>query len=154
VSMRVLPLICIVAAVALSGCSRITDVKGYIADETLVSAIQPGVDNKTSVEKTLGRPSLVSEFDANTWYYVSQRTEQFAFLTPKPVMHQVLMLQFNAKGDLLSVNKLGRDQLVAVNPSNDKTPTGGKETGFFKDLFSGIGTVTSGGTGTGGGPPQ
>ena len=43
------------ALVLLAGCSSIVDRRGYMIDETLVQAIQPGIDNRTSVEATLGR---------------------------------------------------------------------------------------------------
>jgi outer membrane protein assembly factor BamE (lipoprotein component of BamABCDE complex) len=142
-----LPLVALLGA----GCSRIPDLKGYIADETLVTAVQPGVDTKASVQKTLGRPSMVSEFDENTWYYVSRRTEQLAFFRPKPVEHQVLVMRFDAGGKLLKVEKLGKEQLVAVNPSDDKTPTRGKEQTFLQQLLGDVGRVAPAGAG---GPPQ
>jgi outer membrane protein assembly factor BamE (lipoprotein component of BamABCDE complex) len=142
-----LPLIALMA----TGCSRIPDLKGYIADETLVTAVQPGVDTKASVQKTLGRPSMVSEFDPNTWYYVSRRTEQLAFLRPKPVEHQVLVMRFDPAGKLLSVDKLGKEQLVAVNPSDDKTPTRGKEESWLQQVLGDVGRVAPAGAG---GPPQ
>src|SRR5690606_25139276 len=60
----------IVALAGLAaGCSSIQDHRGYIADQTLVGAIQPGIDNKTSVEGTLGRPTFKSQFGEETWYY-------------------------------------------------------------------------------------
>ena len=36
------------AALLSAGCTRIKDRQGYLLDETLVSAIQPGVDNRES----------------------------------------------------------------------------------------------------------
>src|SRR3546814_10074547 len=65
-----------VAATA-SGCARVRNHQGYVADTTLVQSIQPGVDNRDSVMKTLGRPSFEAEFDKNAWYYVSrERSEE------------------------------------------------------------------------------
>src|SRR3546814_4552278 len=72
-----------VAATA-SGCARVRNHQGYVADTTLVQSIQPGVDNRDSVMKTLGRPSFEAEFDKNAWYYVSRETRQFGFNRPKP----------------------------------------------------------------------
>src|SRR3546814_1223282 len=71
-----------VAATA-SGCARVRNHQGYVADTTLVQSIQPGVDNRDSVMKTLGRPSFEAEFDKNAWYYVSRETRQFGFNRPK-----------------------------------------------------------------------
>ena len=50
------------AAVLLTGCADTRQHKGVVLDSQLVSAIQPGVDNKDSVEKSLGRPSFTGEF--------------------------------------------------------------------------------------------
>ena len=70
------------ALVLLAGCSSIVDRRGYMIDVTLVLAIQPGIDNRTSVEATLGRPSFASQFGPPTWYYVSNVTAS----TECPVM--------------------------------------------------------------------
>ena len=141
---------------ALPGCSRIRDSKGYVADEQLIGALQTGVDNRASVQKTLGRPTLVSEVDPNTWFYVSQTTRQLAFLKPKPNAHQVLVVNFDAKGNLAQVRKLGLNDIVNVSPSGDKTPTLGKETSFWQELFGDVGKfgpAGGGAGGDGGGPP-
>ena len=65
----------LLGALALTaGCSTINEHRGYIVDETLMQAIQPGIDNKQSVEATLGRPSITSMFGTPTWYYVADTT--------------------------------------------------------------------------------
>ena len=76
----------ICAAIALAGlsgaCARIRDHKGYVVDSTLIGTVQPGVDNRESVSKTLGRPSFAGQFDGDkTWYYVARDTRQIAFRT-------------------------------------------------------------------------
>ncbi len=139
------------ALLATTGaCTRIRDVKGYIADDQLIATLQPGVDNKGSVQKTLGRPTMISEIDPNRWFYVSQLTRQLAFLNPKPENHQILVVSFDAKGNLAKTEKLGRDQIVSVNASGDKTPTRGKESGLWENLFGDIGRYAP--AGAGGGP--
>ena len=66
-----------------AGCSRMRDHKGYVVDQTLIDTVQPGVDNRDSVAKTLGRPSFAGEFDGDrSWYYVSRDTRQLAFTRP------------------------------------------------------------------------
>lgn len=125
------------------GCSRIRDAKGYISDDQQISTLKPGIDNKASVEKTLGKPSVVSEFDNNTWYYVSQSTAQLAFMLPKPTKHQVLVVSFNEKGNMLKIEKKGIDQIVAASQASGKTPTRGKELGFWSQLFGDFGNGNS-----------
>jgi outer membrane protein assembly factor BamE (lipoprotein component of BamABCDE complex) len=60
------------------GCASIRDHRGYLIDATLVDSIQPQVDNRYSVERTLGRPTWVSQFGNQDWYYVSVDTKQSA----------------------------------------------------------------------------
>ena len=68
---------------ALGGCASIKDHRGYIVDQALLDSVQPGIDNRDSVERTLGRPTFVSEFGRKDWYYVSQNTKQAAFTRPR-----------------------------------------------------------------------
>src|SRR6185503_8237279 len=70
------------ASLLLGGCHKIHDRMGYVSDETLYTAVQPGVDNKDSVMNTLGRPSFTGQFNENDWYYVTRETKNFAFNMP------------------------------------------------------------------------
>ncbi len=63
-------------AASLAGCAAQHAHKGAVIDAQLASSVQPGVDNKASVEKLLGRPSFTGEFTPNDWYYVSRDTQQ------------------------------------------------------------------------------
>ena len=55
------------AAMLATGCVQIHGHRGYIADEVLLQSVQPGVDDRTSVERTLGRPSFVGQFGDRDW---------------------------------------------------------------------------------------
>lgn len=139
-----------IAALALtSGCTRIRDHKGYVADQTLINAIQPGIDNKESVERTLGRPSFAGQFDQGTWYYISRETRQLAFSTPKPVKQIALAIHFDRQGNVSAVENLGMSKIASISPDGDKTPTLGRNRGFFSELFGNIGRVGSVGEGGG-----
>lgn len=135
------------ATIILSGCTQIRGHQGYIADQVLVSAIQPGVDNKRSVEDTLGRPTFEGQFDKNQWYYVARDTRQLAFARPRPTQQTILRVEFDDRGNVIGVNKTGVELAVNISPEGDKTPTLGRERGFFEDLFGNIGTVGAPGAG-------
>ncbi len=136
----------ILAATALlaGGCSTIRQNQGYIVDAPLLAAIQPGVDNKSSVEKTLGRPTFAAEFDANEWYYVSRNTRQIAFLQPKAVSQAITKISFDAKGNVAKVETRGLEQVASIHPVRDKTPTLGRNSGLLEDIFGGVGALGSG----------
>ncbi len=126
--------------------------QGYIADEELASSVQPGVDNRQSVEKALGRPTLESQWDPNVWYYVSRNTRQLAFARPVPKDQRVIIVRFAADGSVASVDRRGLEQVANISPNADKTPTLGREATLLEDLFGNIGTV--GAAPGGGGGPQ
>lgn len=144
--------ITIAAAVLLAGCAQTRMHKGVVLDSQLVSAIQPGVDNKDSVEKSLGRPSFIGEFAPNDWYYVSRDVRQIAFRNPRVTHQTVLLVRFDAKGNVAAVQRTGRELVMNVSPTHRSTPTLGRKRSFFEELFGNIGSVGSGlPTGAGGG---
>lgn len=144
----------IVGAVAVlglaGGCARIKDHKGYVVDSSLIDTVQPGIDNRESVEKTLGRPSFAGEFDGGrTWYYVARDTRQLAFSSPRPIAQTVLTVRFDQAGNVTGVEKTGLEKVASISPEGGKTPTLGRDRGFFSELFGNIGRV--GAVGQGGG---
>ena len=141
----------LVGASLLSACAGIREHRGFVLDDQLATAIQVGVDNKESVTKTLGRPTFVGQFDANEWYYLSQNTTQFAFRNPKVEDQKLLRIRFDPAGNVAAVTTTGEEQIAAVNPSGDKTPTLGRKRSFFDELFGNIGTISQPGLPGGGG---
>ncbi len=136
---------------ALGACSSIKDHRGYIIDQALLDSVQPGIDNQESVERTLGRPTFVSEFGRKDWYYVSQNTRQAAFSRPRANEQLILRVRFDDKGNVLAIDKAGLEKVVQLDPDGKKTPTLGKDRSFIEDLFGNIGTVGTGARGPGGG---
>lgn len=136
-----------VLVLAAGGCTSIRDHRGFLVDQSLVESVQPGVDNKASVQATLGRPTFASQFGDPAWYYVAVDTRQFAFKRPTATNELVLRIRFDANGNVAAIDKAGMDKVVALNPNKDKTPTLGRTRTLLEDLFGNIGVV-----GTGAGP--
>ena len=135
-------LVAIALAAALSaGCTRIRDHQGFIVDESIVAAVQPGVDNRESVIGTLGRPSFVGQFDQRDWYYLSRQTKQLAFARPQPTQQTVLHVRFNEAGTVESVQRTGLELARAIDPMGGRTPTLGSNRSFFEEIFGNIGAV-------------
>jgi outer membrane protein assembly factor BamE (lipoprotein component of BamABCDE complex) len=138
-----------VMALATTGCHKVRGYQGYVADSVLTDGIQAGVDNRASVEKTLGRPTFGGQFDSNDWYYVSRQTRRYEFNKPRASETLVLRVHFDNAGNVAAVSKSGLERVASIDPVNDKTPTLGKHRGFFEDLFGNIGQVGSVGQGGG-----
>lgn len=126
---------------AAAGCTATREHQGYLVDNVLVASVQPGIDTKASVQGTLGRPSFTGQFDQDDWYYVSRATKALAFKMPRPYAQVILHIRFDKSGNVASVDKAGMEQIVALVPSGDKTPTLGHNKGFFEELFGNIGQV-------------
>jgi len=141
------------AALLVAGCASNRAHKGAVIDPQLLGSIQPGVDNKDSVQKLLGTPTFAGQFNPNEWYYVSRDTNQLAFRNPRVMKEQITLVRFDQGGNVASVQNTGKELVMNVNPSKRFTPTLGRKQSFFEELFNNIGSVNSGGASPGGGGP-
>jgi outer membrane protein assembly factor BamE (lipoprotein component of BamABCDE complex) len=143
--------------VCAGGCSSIRDHRGYLVDPALTQSVLPGVDNRLSVERSLGQPTLKSQFGQQSWYYISLDTVQKPFTRPRIHAGSIMRVAFDTTGNVQEVSRDGVEHAVRLEPDKHKTPTLGRERSFFEDLFGNIGTVgalpggTPGGGGQGGG---
>jgi outer membrane protein assembly factor BamE (lipoprotein component of BamABCDE complex) len=132
------------AGLLLSGCHKVEGRQGFNLDETLVSAIQVGTDNKDSVANTLGRPSFSGTFSDNDWYYVSRSTRNMGYNQPHAYQQTILHVRFDANGNVAAVERKGMEQVATIHPDDDKTPTLGRHKSLWDELFGNIGAVGSG----------
>ena len=126
----------------LAGCAGIHDHRGAVIDRELASAIQVGVDNKDSVTKTLGRPTFTGQFNPNDWYWVSRDTKTVAFRDPGVLAQTVVHVRFDQAGNVVAVNRTGKELIASIDPVNAKTPTLGRDRSFFDELFGNIGSIS------------
>jgi len=127
------------ALTVLGACSPIIAQEGNVPDPDQVVQINPGVDDKNRVTQLLGSPSTVSSFQDRTWYYISRRTEQTAFLDPKVVEQEILAITFNDQNIVedMKVYGLENGRMVAMN---DKvTPTYGNNLSVMQQLLGNLG---------------
>ncbi len=137
----------LIATTLLSGCTQLRGRQGYVIDPLLADAVTAGVDNRESVEKTLGRPTFVGQFGNGDYYYIARETRQLAFANPRPVAQLVMHVKFDAAGNVVAVERTGLENVVRISPDGDKTPTLGRERSFFEDIFGNIGAVGAPGAG-------
>jgi len=134
-----------IAALLLAGCAAVNAHKGAVIDIPLANSIQPGVDNKASVEKLLGRPTFTGQFAPDEWYYVARDTRQVAFRNPRVWWQTTLLIKFDKAGNVTSLQHAGKELAMNLDPTSRTTPTMGRKRSFFQDLFGGIGSANSGG---------
>ena len=83
-------------------------------------------------------------------------TKQRPFKRPQTGSQTVLKVNFDARGNVASVERGGMEKIARLDPDGHKTPTLGRTRSFFEDLFGNIGSVGAipgvGGPGGGGVP--
>lgn len=140
----------VATALLTSGCTQLRAHQGYIVDTVLLDSVAVGIDNKASVERTLGRPTFAGQFNDSDWYYLSRETRALAFANPRPREQTLVHIRFDPAGNVASVQRTGTETIVRLSPHGDATPTLGRERSFFEELFGNIGTVGAPGAGGGG----
>ena len=81
----------------------------------------------------------IATFDQDTWYYITQKTQNFAFFKPEIIDQQVLVVNFDDRDMVSGVNHYTIEDGLIVDPVSRKTPTVGKELTILQQLFGNVG---------------
>lgn len=139
------PAIAIFTAAALAGvltvgCAPIRQTNGYQAIEHKPADSKVGVDTKSTVLETLGSPSVISTFDPNVWFYMSQRTDQMSFHAVRVIRRSVIQITFDKASEKVTDVKsfaLKDGKVIAYN--GRETPTRGRELSIIEQLLGNVG---------------
>lgn len=139
---------------ALTACTPTLELRGHIIDEETLATIKPGVDNKESVSDTLGTPSTTATFDTEFWFYISTRQERIAFMNPKVLDRNVVVVEYDPKDNVKAIRRYTMADGRPVQIVGRETPTKGKELTFLEQMFGNFGRFSGTGSdqGPGGGP--
>jgi outer membrane protein assembly factor BamE (lipoprotein component of BamABCDE complex) len=124
----------------MSACTPTTSFEGYQAIEARPAEAKIGTDTKNSVRDRLGTPSVVSTFDPNVWFYISQVVQHQGFYKPRTIRRDIVAISFNkddetvTKVDTLTL-KDGR--VIAYN--GRQTPTRGRQLSILEQLLGNLG---------------
>ena len=135
----VLSLILTITLFAVTNCTPRVDLRGNLPDSDLIADIEVGHINKQQVKALIGSPSSISPLSADTWYYVSERTETLAFFEPEVKERKILVIRFDQKGVAKGVKIYGLEDAQNINMVERVTPTAGKEFTILKQIFGNIG---------------
>lgn len=130
------------SALPLTAClTPSRDYHGYVADDAQPGEMTPGEDTRSSVLAKLGTPSTKSVFDDNTWIYMSEVQERFAYLNPKVKTRNVTAIKFGDDDKVDEVLEYDANDGQIINYASRETPTRGRELGFWEQIFGSIGAV-------------
>lgn len=135
------------AALAAAGCSPIVHNHGYTPRAQELDSIQVGVDTRDTVLRKLGRPSTVGAIDSDSWYYISLRSEAYAFFEPEIVEQQVVTISFDETGSVTNVGRYGLEDGRVIDLVTRTTPTSGRELTILQQVFQNIGRFQNQGRG-------
>lgn len=140
-ALRALPLVGILVLIA--ACSSIERSHGYMPDQELIAKVRPGVTDKDSVAALLGTPTTITKYRDESWYYIANRSERFAFFEEQTVEQKVLAVRFNDKGIVEDMKTYSLDDGEKIALVDRETATRGKELTVMQQLFGNIGRFTN-----------
>ncbi len=136
----------LIGTVFATGCNPILRTHGYVPTaDAKPQEINPSTDTKATVLASLGSPSVEGTFDevdeSDTWYYINQVRERYAYLRPQIQEQTVTAITFNVDGQVTQVAEYGIEDRRIVNYSNAETPTRGRELSALEQIFGTIGRI-------------
>lgn len=123
----------------VASCTSRIDSRGNLPDLHLLNDIRVGEYSKNDVFDTIGSPSSIAYFDEEVWFYISKRTETTAFLAPKIVDRKTVIIRFDDKGIVKTLETRGIAESRNVAIIERETPTTGHKLGFFEQIIGNLG---------------
>ncbi len=124
---------------ALTACGQSIDVRGNLPEPDVLSKISPGVHSRTDVASLLGSPSTISTFQDDKWYYIGQKTTQFAFFAPEVLERKIVQISFDPAGVVADSKIYTLEDGQDIDPVERITPTEGRELTFLQQLLGNVG---------------
>jgi outer membrane protein assembly factor BamE (lipoprotein component of BamABCDE complex) len=144
----------LVSCLLLSSCAWLMpppQLRGNKVDPESMKELTPGTSTKADVSAIIGSPTARDTFDDNTWLYISEVTQQRIGRTLGELQQNVVVLNFDDKGVLKSINKLDKDDALPVTVIARTTASPGTEASFMQQLLGNIGRFNPAGVSTPGG---
>jgi len=127
------------SALMLSACTSQYATRGNLPSEDRLAEVVPGEVHARDVAEILGTPSTFSTFGGESWYYISERVEYYAFLEPKILDRTVIQVQFSKNGMVEKVRERDNAKIRNMKFVERTTPTAGNEITFFEQIFGNLG---------------
>jgi outer membrane protein assembly factor BamE (lipoprotein component of BamABCDE complex) len=129
----------ILACAGLSACSPTVAYSGFQAREEQPKDVKVGVDTKSTVLSRLGSPSVVSTFEPNIWFYVSQVTSKVAYKNPKLRSRDIVAISFADDEKVKAVQAYDASKGFRVAYAKGETPTRGRQITILEQLLGNVG---------------
>ena len=130
----------------LEACTPNIDYHGYLAKPGAFAQVQEGMP-KSEVEATLGSPSTTAsvKFHSDSYYYISDVTEQTAFFKPQEIKREVIAIRFDPNDKVASLGQYGLEDGRIIDMNSRQTPSKGLELTILQQIFGNLGRPSAGG---------
>jgi outer membrane protein assembly factor BamE (lipoprotein component of BamABCDE complex) len=123
-------------------------VRGNKVEADSLKELTPGTSTKADVTAVIGSPTAHDTFDDNVWLYISELTQDRIGRTLGELEQNVVVLHFDEKGVLRTIDKLDKKDALPVTVIARTTPSPGTEASFLQQLLGNIGRFNPAGTPT------
>ncbi len=122
-----------------AACVPTTSHQGFQVLDVKPDEVKVGEDTKSTVLERLGSPTLVSTFDPNVWYYVSQRSQLYTFHRPRVIDRDAVAISFDAAEKVAKIEEYDLDDAKSIAYARRETPTRGRELSILEQLLGNVG---------------
>jgi outer membrane protein assembly factor BamE (lipoprotein component of BamABCDE complex) len=128
---------------AIFACSFRVEKSGYMFDNNDIDFIKKGVTSKTTLLKSLGTPTIVSQIDdKELWIYYSENSKHILFFKPTIIERDILLLKFDEENRVDDIKKLDlKDEDRQYFFNQNKTFVQGHKNNLFKSIYENIGSI-------------
>ena len=140
-----LGLVLAAASLLVTGCTEAVQVRGNLPDPEVVGEIEPGRHSREDVFQMIGSPSTLSALSAMSsyqdrkWYYIGQKTSQYAFFKPEVLERSVLLVTFDERGLVDETQLYTLEDGQVIKPVSRITETEGEEISILQELLGNLG---------------
>lgn len=127
------------SACLLAACETRIETRGNLPDPDLLETVQASDHSRDQVAQILGSPSTTAMFENETWFYMSERRETFAFFEPEILERKIVIIQFNESGLLKTVAEVSLENGRIITPVDRETPTLGNDLNAIEQMLGNIG---------------
>lgn len=119
-----------------AGCDRFTQTyqRGYIVSEGALEQVPLGASQE-QVLVVLGTPSTVATISGETFYYISQQTQQTSFLPQKEVSRRIIAVYFDKQRKVQRLADYTMKDGKVFDAVSRTTQSGGEELSYVRYLM-------------------
>jgi len=136
--------VALLAVFGLVGCAASYSNHGYAPTDAELDGVIVGVDNRASVEETIGRPSNTGVLKESGWFYVSSKVKRYAYREDEIVDRQLVAISFDKRGIVSNVERFTLEDGRVVALTRRITKSGIKGVSFLRQILGNIGRADLG----------